>query len=68
MITHAFEVPVVGGALLLAVGLADRAVHVENQFLQGQLAHGVDPLAGGVLSSRASHIREIQADAIGGIT
>ena len=33
MIAHALEVPVVGRALLLSVGLADGAVQVEDQSL-----------------------------------
>jgi hypothetical protein len=32
MVAEALEVPVVSGSLLLSVGLADRTVHVEDQF------------------------------------
>ena len=49
MVAGAAEVAVVGGALLLAVGLADRAVHVEDD--PGELAmpvRAIDPLAGQV--------------------
>ena len=49
MVAGAAEVAVVGGALLLAVGLADRAVHVEDE--PGELAvpvGAIDPLAGEV--------------------
>jgi len=47
MVTEALEVPVVGRALLPTVGLADRAVHVENQLFQRlPLVKRVDPAAG----------------------
>jgi hypothetical protein len=44
-LSKTLEVPVVGRALLLAIGLADRAVHVEDQLLQRlSPMHLVDPL------------------------
>lgn len=46
MIAHALEVPVVGRAFLLSIGVTDGAVHIENQFPERlALADLVDPLA-----------------------
>ena len=53
VVTGTLEVPVVGRALLLSIGLADRAIHVEDQ-LFGRLAPMdlVDPLAGKIHQRR----------------
>ena len=47
MVAGAFEVPVVSRPLLVAIGLADRTVHVEDQLLERHpLTNLVDPPAG----------------------
>ncbi len=47
MVTQALEVPFVSRALLPTVGLADRAVQVEDQLLERlPLVNCVDPAAG----------------------
>ena len=46
MVANATEVPVVGRAFLVAVGLADRTVHVEDQFTERSIPmHGNRTLA-----------------------
>ena len=53
MVAQALEVPVVSRALLPTVGLADRAVHVENQLLERlPLVDRVDPAAGEIHQRR----------------
>ena len=53
VIAHALEVPVIGRALLTAVGLTDGAVHVENQCFQRlSLMHRVDPATGKIHERR----------------
>lgn len=47
MVAHAGEVAVVGGPLLVAVGLARRAVHIQDELGERAMAVGlVDPLPG----------------------
>jgi hypothetical protein len=46
MVAHAFEMPIVCRTLLVAISLAHRAIHIEDQFLQRlSLVDFVDPLA-----------------------
>ncbi len=53
MAADAFKVAVVGRALLLAVGLADRAIQVEDQLFQRPSSLDlVDPLAGEIHQRR----------------
>ena len=53
VITVALEVPVVGSAFLLSVGLTDRAIEVEDQLFERLAPMGlVDPLAGKVHQRR----------------
>ena len=35
VVASALELAVVGGALLVSIDLTDRAVHVENEFIEG---------------------------------
>ena len=72
MIAGALEVPVVGRALLPTVGLADRAVHIQDQLFQRlTLVDRVDPAAGEPQERReitlaAERLRLESADLAGG--